>query len=139
MSTNTKQFALGDAQHSKTKALPSGASTIYSDPVDRGPAADRDLHLAPCELQVDAPALAVGQLADASTMTYLVQHSDDDSTYVTINPSVGVQTGAGGAGAAAATYRYALPSTVKRYVRVGATNSGADDAKDASLTMGLKF
>jgi len=49
-----------------------------------------------------------------------------------------VQTGAGGAGAAAATARFAIPSDCERYVRVTATNSGTGDASGASMTVNLK-
>jgi len=54
-------------------------------------------------------------------------------------PGVIVQLGAGGAGAAAATFTARLPVDVKRYVRVKAVGSVAGDASAASLTFEVLF
>lgn len=131
---------LKDAVLEVTKALPNGAAAVNSAGIDLGVAAS-DLLLAECELVIEAPALATADLPDAQTMTYKVQHDTDSAfgTAVDLFPSAIVQTGAGGAGAAAATKRLRLPSDVKRYIRVVATNSGAGDASDKSLTAGLRF
>jgi hypothetical protein len=93
------------------------------------------------ELLIQAPALTTGQLADAATMKYSVQHaaSADFSDATLLAGDVLVQTGAGGAGAAAAEVRVGLPGDVKRYVRVRAINSAAGNASTKSLTESLVF
>ena len=133
-----KQRKLRDAELQVTKALPGSATTIYTDSIDL----EQDttgVFVADCELLIEAPALVVGDLANGETMTYDVEHSDDDESFSDLANGVLVQTGADGAGAVAAEARLRLPSTVKRYVRVAATNSAAGDASDKSVTAGLVF
>lgn len=127
-----------DALLTATKALPNGAATIYTDGIDLGHGAKGD-HLATCELYIEAPALVVGDLANGETVKYSIQH-DTDSAFgsaTSVEDDVLTQTGAGGAGAVAATKRFRLPVDVKRYVRVKAVNSGAGDASDKSVTVSL--
>jgi hypothetical protein len=74
-------------------------------------------------------------------MKYGVQ-CDSDSAFgspKTLALEALVQTGAGGAGAAAATARFRLPTDCERYVRVSAVNSAAGDASDKSVTAELLF
>ncbi len=135
-------FALKDADAAvnKTKALPNGAAAINSDGIDLGHTA-KGHFLASCELLVSAPVLTTGELPDAQTMTYVVEHdtASDFASAATLLDNVIVQTGAGGAGAAAKTAQLRLPATVNQFVRVKATNSGAGDASGKSLTMQLVF
>jgi hypothetical protein len=127
-----------DASLKQTRALPSGAATVNSSAIDLV-TSSRANNLG-LELLISAPALAVGQLANASTMKYKLQH-DTDSAFGTAENLCGietiVQTGAGGVGAAAATKRVALPSDCKRYVRLVVTNSAAADASAATATLEL--
>jgi hypothetical protein len=130
-----------DTELKKTKALPNGAATIYTDGIDLGAITARGALLAQCELLISAPALVVGDLADTKTMKYDVQ-CDADSAFGsarTLALAVITQTGAGGAGAAAATARFRLPSDCERYLRVAATNDAAGDASDKSVTVELLF
>lgn len=129
-----------DAELIETKALPNGAASTYTDAFDLG-MGSMGQFAANCELVISAPALVVGDLADAATMKYSVQ-MDSDSGFgsaTTIYPDVITQTGAGGAGAAAATARVRLPTNCERYVRVRATNSASGDASDKSMTVSLVF
>ena len=128
-------FAVKDTLLKATKALPNGAATVYSDGLDLGHGSRGDF-LAAADFKVSAPALATAQLPDTKTMTFSIQHDDDAAfgTVADLYPGVIVQTGADGAGAAAATFTARLPVDVKRYVRVKAVNSGAGDASGASLT-----
>ena len=123
-----------------TKALPNGAAAITSDGIDTGNSSQGDF-VADCELEIQAPALVVGDLANGETMIYDIEHDDaaDFSGVATLEAAVITQTGAGGVGAAAVTKRFKLTDGVKRYVRIKATNSGAGDASDKSLTAGLLF
>ena len=132
------QRMLRDMELQVTKSLPNGADTEYSDSIDLGDTTT-SVFVADCELLIEAPELATADLGDAATMTYDVEHSDDDETFETLAATVLVQTGADGAGADAAEARLRLPSTVKQYVRVAATNSAAGDASDKSVTVGLVF
>lgn len=131
---------MGDALLKVTKALPIGASSITTDGIDLGVSSRGDF-VATCELLITAPALAVGQLADASTMKYTIEHDTDAAfgTVATLQADVIVQTGAGGVGAAGVTKRVRLPVDVNRYVRMKVTNSAAANASAASVTAELKF
>lgn len=131
-------FGIRDADLSKTKALPDGAATIATDGLFLN-TDDRSTFTKNVELQITAPVLTTAELPDTETMTYDVYHDDasDFSGEVLLAGSVVVQTGAGGAGDAAATGRVRLPTTVKPYIRVKATNSGAGDASGKSVVMDL--
>ena len=119
-----------------TKALPSGASTVATDGIDLENSANAH-HSGGFELLVQAPALVVGELADTETMKYDVYHDTavGFGTEALLLRDVVVQTGAGGAGAAAQNVAVALPSHVSRYVRVKATNSAALDCSGKTLTV----
>ncbi len=125
---------------SVTKELPNGAATTVSDGIDLGLSTQATFCCG--EVLIEAPALATADLGDAATIKYEVYHaassdfSDEASLYGT--PQL-TQTGAGGAGAAAATKRVALPTNVSRHIRVKATNSAAGDASDKSFTVSLVF
>jgi hypothetical protein len=132
-----------DAQLSVEIALPTGASSVYTAGIDLG-VSDRAQFDGGrrVELLIEGPLLVVGKLANASTMTYEVQH-DTDSAFGTAESLYGgpnlTQTGAGGVGAAAASKRVALPTDVKRYVRLKCTNSDALDASAVKGKLSLVF
>jgi len=121
----------------ESKALPNGTGTVYSDPIDLGNVNGRPP--AGIELKISAPALTTADLPDGETMLYQIQHAADAAftSPASLYGVVLTQTGAGGAGAAAATKRIQPPSDCGRYVRVAATNSGAGDASDKSVTLDL--
>jgi len=130
-----------DANHVTTKALPNGASTVYSSGFDLGLYGSRGARMEEVELQISAPALATGDLGDTETMKYDVQ-CDADVNFgspKTLAKEVIVQTGAGGAGAAAATARFKIPTDCEQYIRVAATNSAAGNASDKSMTVELLY
>lgn len=131
-------FAVKDSLLKVTKALPNGAAAVTSDAIDLGHGSRGDF-IAAAELLITAPALVVGDLANGETMKYDIIHSDnsDLSSPATLVAAAITQTGAGGAGAGAATYYWHPPVDVKQYIGVKATNSGAGDASDKSLTAEL--
>lgn len=133
-------YATRDNAFKNTKALPNGAATVAGDGFNLGLSSKGEL-VVPCELRIEAPALATADLPNTETMTYSVYHaeSSDYSDEVLLYGSVLVQTGAGGAGAAAKNENVRLPVDVSSYVRVKATNSGAGDASDKSFTTRLVF
>jgi hypothetical protein len=133
-------FLLKDAELTKTKALPNGATSASTDGIDLGHNTTGKV-LADCELLISAPALVVGDLGDGATMKYKVEHDTDPAfgTVATLLLDVLTQTGAGGVGAAAATRRVRLPTDTKQHIRVTATNSAAGDASDKEFTAELLF
>ncbi|QDT39730.1 hypothetical protein [Stratiformator vulcanicus] len=130
---------LADALLKQSKALPADASAVTSDAIDLQVTPTGDF-LANCEFLLEAPALATGELGDDDTMTYdlVASEAADLSNPVTLASALITQTGAGGAGAAAATARYRPPTDVKRYVGFKATNSAAGDASGKSATLSLR-
>lgn len=133
-------FQLADKSLKVTKALPDGATNVTSDGIQVKSSTDGKL-LAPCELLIEAPALATAALPDTKKIVYDIEHADasDFSGVATLQAAVLTQTGAGGAGDDAAEVRFRLPTDVKKYVRVKATNDGSGDASGSSLTASLLF
>lgn len=123
-----------------TRALPNGAATVTSTSLQLKGETNREFH-AGTELEISAPALATGVLADAATVKYHVVQGDaaDLSDATVVAAEVIVQTGAGGAGAGAATVRYRPPSTIKKYIGLRIVKSGAGDATGSSATMRMLF
>lgn len=132
-------FTRKDAALQRTKALPAAASSSVScDPIDLQNGPDGHL-IAPCLLRVLAPALNDTILPDTRTATYIIEHADTLSggalsSPVTLYSSFILQTGAGGAGAAAVTKDFRLPPNVKRYVGVKCT-FGASTTTGAAVSM----
>lgn len=109
---------LQDANLVKTKALPAANAANASDSIDLGqttlgPAAD--------DIEVEISIPATPALVDAKTITLTLKDSADNSSFAAI-PSIAtlVQTGAGGAGAAAASRRFKLPPSTRQYLRLDA-------------------
>lgn len=118
---------LADANLTKTKALPAAAAANATDSIDLGqttlgPAAD---HI---EVEISIPTTPA--LVDDKTITLTLKDSADDSTFAAI-PAIAtlVQTGASSAGAAAASRRFKLPPSTRRYLRLDAAvlTAGGDN------------
>lgn len=135
MATETHSYKIKDANLIKTDALPNGAATTDGTSIQVTDGSKP--FLADAELLIEAPLLGTTPLPDTETMTYDVQDSADDSTFADIASGVLVQTGAGGAGDAAAEFRYRLPTNVRKFIRVQATNSGAGDASGSDMTTSI--
>lgn len=131
---------LKDNKLTETRALPNGAAAVVGAAIDLGNSTVGDF-VARCDVKISAPALVVGDLADAETMKYdlITSVNSDLSSPTTIGLTVITQTGAGGAGAAAATWTGRLPNNVSRYIGLRATNSASGDASDKSATLQLLF
>ena len=124
----------------RSHALPNGAATTQSaSGIDLG-TGDRSAFLADGELLINAPALATGLLPDGQTITYSLEF-DDDSAFGSISETVTlfVQTGAGGAGAAAVERRYKPASTQAQHVRLKTVKTGAANASTASATLSVVY
>jgi hypothetical protein len=134
-------FRVRDASFARTKALPNGAATTTTDAIDLDAGGSRADFVANTELQINAPALGTSPMPDAKTMSYDVIHSDnsDLSSPTVIGGAVVLQTGASGAGAAAATGRFRFPTNVKRYVGVRAVGSTTGNASGSSFSTDLYF
>jgi len=133
-------FLRKDAQVKATRALPSGAATVNGAAIKLD-VSSRDQLLAEVQWLITAPALAVGQLANGSTMKYslITSPNSDGSSPTVIYKDLITQTGAGGAGAAAATSKVRLPADVTGYVGLQVINSAAADASAASATLEAVF
>jgi len=129
---------LKDSNLKLSRALPNGAATVYSTSIDTGKTTDLGKQLAPVEFLLSAPALVVGDLADAATIKYsVVMDTVDpiDGSSIVLHADILTQTGAGGAGAAAATKRFKLPTDGLRLIGFKAVNSGSGDASDKTATL----
>ena len=139
----TNQRAVLDANYIKTVSLPASAGSVNSSSLDLGDVVS-GIPYATTEtvnLQVVAPALNVTQLPNSATATYVIQDSADNSTFANISLlGSQVQTGAGGAGAAAATYTWKLPPSTRRYIRVSVTTgTSPGDCSATSASIQLAF
>lgn len=133
-------YGVKDANVKKTKALPNGAAAATSDAIDLGHTNAGRL-LADVEFLVSAPALGATPMPDGKTMIYavVVSANSDLSSPTVLYDRLIVQTGAGGAGAAAATARFRLPTNVARYLGVRATGSASGDASGSTFTVEAMF
>ena len=124
-------------------ALPTATNTTCSAQIDLGTASSSGLNarLEEMEFEIQAPALAVGELANGQTVTYNVEHSTaSGGGYTTLQGSVVVQTGAGGAGAAAQTVRFRIPTSAYRYINVAAVaGAGAGNPSTSDCTVTVRF
>src|SRR5262245_43016796 len=130
--------ALRDTVLKATKALPNGAATITQTAGFDLMNSTRGDFIANVEALLSAPALTTGEAPDTRTLTYGLISSDnsDLSSPTVVVAGAIVQTGAGGAGAAAATYRFKPPSNVKRYFgfrATGGTSFGNASGKVGTL------
>lgn len=131
-------YEMRDAQLVESTPLPDDASTtVVTDGIDLGKTS-RGKHLAPCEFKVSVPAVTTTMLPNTKTLTYSLEHDDDPEfgSAAVLHPSIIVQTGAGGAGAAASSARYRPPVDVKRYVRLKCV-SGADVTNSSAVSAEL--
>ena len=129
-----------DRELIKAFALPNGAATTVSAGIDLQNSTIGEFE-AGIEVEIEAPSLSTAQLPDTKTMIYDLYHDTASGfgSEVLLASAVVTQTGASGAGAAAATNKVRLPSNVKRYIRAKATNSGTGNASAASANLQLLF
>ena len=134
---------LKDAKLKLTLALPNGAANVTSSPaIDLGVTTALGQPASREEAILTAPAMTTAQMPDAKTMKYdlITADSADLATNpVTLVTAAITQTGAGGAGCAAATYNFVPPSTSKRYFGFKATGSASGDATGAAATLEMVF
>lgn len=132
-------YAVKDALVKNTRALPASASaTVDGAAIDLGHSGKGDF-VQKCEFKLSAPAVNATMAPDTRTFTYSIIHSDnaDLSSPAVLYSSVIVQTGAGGAGAAAAEATVRLPVDVKRYVGVRIV-SGASTTNASAVSATLE-
>lgn len=121
---------ISDETMKETKALPAAGASAVTDSVDLKTALVGPIG-SELEVHVSVDALAV--LVENETVTLTFEDSADNSTFTTIEsaPSY-VVTGGSGDGADAATWRFYLPPTTRRYFRASAavSASGGDNTGD---------
>lgn len=87
---------------------------------------------------VDAPALTTAQLPDGQTVTYaLLEGNDPTMTTFTSRTVMGIQTGAGGAGAPAATFCARAKFVGGSLLGMQITASASANASAAILTLSV--
>lgn len=121
-----------------TKAMPAANANHNSATLDLGPSGGAHAGTAP-QLLLELPATPA--LVDAKSITLTVQDSLDDSTYATVEGYGNLKvTGAGGAGAAAKTWKLKLHDHVRRYVQINIAveNAGGDNTAK-SLTASIVY
>jgi hypothetical protein len=125
---------LKDASLTLSKALPNGVAATATDGVDLQNSPKGDF-VAPVEFKLSIPALTTTEQPDDKVLTYTVE-TDTDPAFgsATTVMTLGTQLGAGGAGAAAAEFRFVLPSGTERHVRCKATGSDTGDSSTKSMT-----
>lgn len=132
--------AFGDLELKNTRALPNGAATVLGAGIEVGFTDRGDAFPGEVEVKITAPALVVGDLGNSDTMKYSIVTEDVDADGLydpdVLLADVITQTGAGGAGAAAATWQGRLPfSGVLKTIGLKIVNSGAGDASDKTATL----
>jgi len=125
-----------ERQSIKTIALPAANASAVTPALDFGTALPGPQKV---ELALELPALP--SLADTKKCTLELEDSADNATFAVIagtgNMSV---VGAGGAGAAAKTFRVYLPPVFRRYVRAKATvDAVGGDNTAKSLTLAVEL
>ena len=133
---------LRDATLTETLALGTADGTVQTAGFDLGALSARGARLADCELKLEAPALTTTQLPDADTCTYSVEACAEPlfGSPTVLTSALLVQTGAAGAGAAAAEARFGLPTDCLQYIRVKAVLAGGTGTcVAASLVASIVF
>jgi hypothetical protein len=133
---------LRDALMKGTRALPAAASSTVDGAAIQLDNSSRGHFPGNVEFKLNAPAVNTTMAPDTRTFTYSIIHSDnaDLSSPSVLMPSVIVQTGAGGAGAAAASYQGRLPANVKKYVGARVISGASTaDASSVAATLELLF
>jgi len=135
-----------DANFISVTALPAANANVNSGSFDLGQRSavtnglDAGFNVENCELQVTVPATP--NLADTKSITFTFQDSADNSTFAAAPTGgvIGTVTGAGGAGAAATTFKFRIPNNVRRYVNVNAAVAASGGTNTAvSFTVKLLF
>lgn len=118
-------------------ALPNGAATTRSGRLTLSQTS-RGIVTGDHELVITAPAVAVGPLPDGGTLGYrVVSYVNDADSSGTVLQSW-TQTGAGGAGAAAAVWRTRLPLRIEGQIALEVVKSGTGDASALTARMELQ-
>jgi hypothetical protein len=130
-----------DATIKVTRAMPPSTQAVTSTAIDTGKSTSLGKQHIDADFVLEAPAVTQAELPDGKTFTYAVAMSDNAnlSSSSTLYPSVIVQTGS--TGAAAAEFRFRIPTTAKRYIffTVTPSDSGTGDASGKSATLDLDF
>lgn len=88
--------------------------------------------------QIDQPAVA--GISDAKVITYKLEDSADNVTFVAVDPAISTTlTGAGGNGTPAKDSRFRFPPVTRRYVRLAQTATATAGTITGAVTFRLLF
>jgi len=125
------------ALHNRTLSLPAGGGTSTSALID-GAATPLPEHAGDIVAVLDAPALTTAQLPNGETITYsFLESNNADLSSPISTTQLGVQSGAGGAGAAAAVFGCRPKNAGGKYwgFKAVASASAAATAATAKLSL----
>ena len=123
-----------DADLTVPATIPATATDAFTADINLGTNSKAFL-TAEHELEIAFPAFTVGQLANGATVTALVLNGAAASPTGTALGISRVVTGAGGAGAAATSFRVRLPAATLQYLRVKFTTSAANAGGTATVKL----
>jgi hypothetical protein len=119
----------------RSVAIPAGGASAFTPPVNGTDLADV---LPTILFYVLAPAMTTSELPDGQTFTYTLVESNDPAFGSTISTTVmGVQTGAGSAGAAAAAFAAQAKLQGGRYIGLKIAASSTANAAGTSITLAI--
>jgi hypothetical protein len=122
-----------DINFLKSKALPAAAATAYTDSLNLGSVIPGPIG-SPLLIRISVPATP--SLVDTKTITFNLQHSADDSTFVNVPTTGNMVVTAGGSGGAKKEFDFYLPPGIKQYIRASAaveTGGGSNVAVSFEL------
>ena len=129
--------SIQDANYLVTVALPAANANVNTPSLNLGAPPAGILQLEDVEARITLPANAILTATDVITLT--VQHATDNATWVSTGQTFTI-TGLGGAGFAAQSFQFRLPSNVNQYVNVNAAvAAGGGSNIGTTLTFQLLF
>lgn len=137
------KLGLRDADLIEEIALPAAAGSVVTPAISIGPQTIFRGVRRPGEFEIAAevPALAVGIIGDAETITLAIESATDEAFTAPVTLKSTVFTGAGGVGLPdGASVRTGINRTENQWIRAKATTgAGTGDASALKLTCALEF
>lgn len=118
-------------------AMGAASASTNSTSIDLGAESAKLLNV---EFELSIPALATGVIPDASVVSLILETSATSIFTTVIGTYTETVTGAGGAGIAATTARFTIPSNCPRYARFKTTRgAGGTTASGSNATGTVRF
>jgi hypothetical protein len=130
---------LEDSSVNVSATLPTGTASANTGSIRL--ASSSGVNLTNVDYSAELPAQLTAGLPDGVKLTVDIKYSAnaDLSSPATLYPGFIVQTGAGGAGAAATSKKFRIPSDISGYLFASVTGSASTNAATGSLALKAKF